>query len=413
MKIKHWLSLSSAATLLIVMIGAAASGANTLYTLNQSGELLSVDPQTGSTTLIVDGLGAGSWNALAASPTDSNFLFAINNPRPATLDESTFSRLARISLETGDPVLFPLFSNEILGFPRIFSTGIAISLTEPNVAIISGSDSEIPPQPFLFRVDIATGEVLEPAKRLDNVRRIESLTFDLDGTLYGTNQDGELVTIDPQTAKVSVVGDPQLTDFLTGLAFEPNDGTLFAIDGLRNDHLVSLDALTGTLTDNIGPLGIAGPEGLAFVAGIANSLDCSGDGLTDVADLACSNASDTTQQLLSALSLLAGDFDGKNGVDFGDFLVLSDNFGKPLGRYIDGDIDDNGRVEFADFLKLSSNFGRSSAASLTVVPEPGGLTLLVIALAAGLRWVEKKEVAVHYGRGHTTRLAHVGYSAER
>ena len=145
----------------------------------------------------------------------------------------------------------------------------------------------------------------------------------------------------------------------------------------------ALDASTGALIDIVGPLGIGGPEGLAFVTVNADPLDCSGDGMVDVADLACSNAADTTPELLLQLNLLEGDFDGQNGVDFNDFLNLASNYGQPLGRYIDGDIDDNGIVEFADFLRLAANYGQTSSASVAAVPEPAGWTMVAFATLAG------------------------------
>lgn len=369
---------------LVLLFSGLISAEGTLYTLNATGSLWSVDVETGSTSeTTFDVLGPGSWNGVAASPVDGNLIYAVNNPRPAQLQDPSFSRLVRIDLNAGQSTPLPLFDNELLGSPSIVSTGIAISIQEPDVAIVVGSDTRIPPNPYLYRVDVATGDLLEPAKIMTNVRRLESLTFSRDGsTLYGANQDGELVTIVPETADVSVVGGPGLSNHLTGLAFEPDDETLFAIDGLRSDQLIRIDASTGTLIDIVGPLGIVGPEGLAFVTVEDDPLDCTEDGAVDVLDLACSNASGTTQQLLTQLSLLEGDFDGENGVDFVDFLVLASNFGRPLGRYIDGDIDANGHVEFEDFLRLTRNFGRSSTASVAAVPEPSGLLIAALAVLA-------------------------------
>ena len=392
MKPKRLLSFVANGLFVALLIQALPAQASTLYTLNVTGELLSVDQETGATSQLAAGLGVGSWSGLAASPIDANVLFTINNPRPPTLDDTQFSRLARIDLDTGQLTLFPLFDGDALGRPDIFSSGIAISPNEPDVAIVSGSDVEFPPQPFLYRVDTVTGQVLEPAKPLANVRRIESLTFGLDGTtLYGTNQDGALVTIDPQTAAATIVGDPGLTDFLTGLAFHPDDGSLFAINGLRRDHLVTLDASSGALVKDVGALGITGPEGLAFVADLTNELDCTGDGLVDVADLACSNAHDTTSQLLVELNLLPGDLNGQNGVDFEDFLTLSANFGQPLGRYIDGDINNDGQVGFPDFLEISVNFGKTATASAATVPEPSSQTMFGLLFVLSLVSMRKRE----------------------
>lgn len=67
-------------------------------------------------------------------------------------------------------------------------------------------------------------------------------------------------------------------------------------------------------------------------------------------------------------------------VAFGDFLVLSDNFGKPATSHTQGDIDCGGDVAFADFLVLSNNFGKMVGAETSVssVPEPSaGLMILL------------------------------------
>jgi hypothetical protein len=104
--------------------------------------------------------------------------------------------------------------------------------------------------------------------------------------------------------------------------------------------------------------------------------DCNGDGLVDTADLACSNAAGTTTELLAELGLLAGDLDGQDGVAFPDFLTLSANFGKPLGKYTEGDIDNSGDVAFADFLTLSANFGKTAGATAAAIPEPSAIALL-------------------------------------
>jgi len=102
--------------------------------------------------------------------------------------------------------------------------------------------------------------------------------------------------------------------------------------------------------------------------------DCSGNGILDVADLACLSDLAGRDLVLAALNTLPGDLDGVDGVAFADFLVLSANFGKE-GGYADGNIDLMGGIAFADFLVLSSNFGKTSAGALAAVPEPTGTSL--------------------------------------
>ena len=43
------------------------------------------------------------------------------------------------------------------------------------------------------------------------------------------------------------------------------------------------------------------------------------------------------------------------------------------GTYLDGDLDCNGEVDFGDFLVLSQNFGFTNEEALAAVPEPNSL----------------------------------------
>ena len=64
------------------------------------------------------------------------------------------------------------------------------------------------------------------------------------------------------------------------------------------------------------------------------------------------------------------DFDMDGTVGFGDFLILSTNFGRP-GSFEKGDTNWDGFIDFEDFLKLSSAFGQSSPSpAVASVPEP-------------------------------------------
>ncbi len=270
MQNKHWMTkLGALSVWFTCMLGSPAE-ASPLYTLNVAGtgNLLLVDTASGAAAPVAPdrSLGPGSWNGLSSWPTDSNIVFAVNNPRPARFEDPQFSRLSRIDLASGTATLFPHFDSDVLGSPEVFSLGVAISPLDPNIAVVVGVDRRIPPTNMMFRVDVTTGAVLDTALQINDASRIESLTFSPDGaTLFGTDDDGRLVNLDPDTAQITIVGDPELTDFVTGLAFRPSDGALFAIDGLRQDRLVILDPASGTLVADVGPLGIVGPEGLAFV----------------------------------------------------------------------------------------------------------------------------------------------------
>ncbi len=113
-------------------------------------------------------------------------------------------------------------------------------------------------------------------------------------------------------------------------------------------------------------------------------------------DLTCQTDPAHLMQLQDQLGVLPGDFDGVNGVDFGDFLTLSASFGLPAANYGDGDVNLNGQTDFTDFLQLSANFGLG--ATMAAVPEPTGLALsLCGAGIAGLtrRRRQQPHVAKH------------------
>lgn len=364
----------------------------TLYTLDVGGVLFEVDQATGATTEVIADLGPTSWSGLSASVSEDGILYAIQNPRPAVFEDPQFSRLSRIDVANQSAELFPLFDSQILGVAELFAMGIAISPLLPDTAIVVGNDREIPPNPYIWEVNLMDGSVREAARELSGVRRIESLTYSPDGsTLYGTNQDGALITVDVANASVSTVGDPGITNFVTGLAFHPTSGDLFAIDGLSQDRLVTLDATNGAFGESRGSLGIKGPDGLAFLATTSvDPLDCSEDGMVDLLDLDCANETDITSDLLDRLQLLPGDLDGTNGVNFDDFIVLADSFGRPRGKYTEGDINDDGQVAFDDFVIFAANFGRSfpSGAAEAPVPEPSGMPLWGMAMLI-LGWRRK------------------------
>lgn len=371
---------------LLVLVGLLTYLGQTAYsqllTLNVTGEVLSVDPESGMTTPLLDGLGSGSWSGLATVPGHGNVAYAVQNPRPTLLSDPQLSRLSMIDLTNGDVELFDLYGEE-LGSDEIFSSAIAISELAPEVAVVVGNDRGFPPRQWIWKVGLPDGRVVEPARELEGVVRIESLAYTPGSDqLWGTDADGLLVNIDYAEPAVSVIGDPVLSNFITGLAFDPATDILYAIEGSSRDRLVTLSPNTGALLSVVGPLGIKGPEGLAFLSPnipTASPLDCDASGVVDSSDLECSNQADVTFQLLAALHLLQGDLDGLNGVGFNDFLTLSANFGQSSDIYTDGDINDDGVVGFADFLLLSANFGRAVSTE-AAVPEPTCQLLVLLSI---------------------------------
>jgi hypothetical protein len=60
--------------------------------------------------------------------------------------------------------------------------------------------------------------------------------------------------------------------------------------------------------------------------------------------------------------------------------ALTDGIFQLFGDFnSDGDFDINGMVEFSDFLLLSNNFGKTSSSASTV-PEPDGLMVVCLGL---------------------------------
>ena len=122
---------------------------------------------------------------------------------------------------------------------------------------------------------------------------------------------------------------------------------------------------------------------------IADSqFDCSGDGLLLADDLACVTNIDQRDNVLRAISSIAGDLDGNGRIEFSDFLTLARNFGREGVGYAAGDIDLVGGVSFPDFLTLARNFGFDGQHQVANVPEPKatlGFTIAFVLFAVSYR----------------------------
>jgi hypothetical protein len=84
-----------------------------------------------------------------------------------------------------------------------------------------------------------------------------------------------------------------------------------------------------------------------------------------------------------------GDIDENGTVDFGDFLILSANFGQAAVDHKTGDIDCNGTVAFGDFLVLSSNFGQAVSVAAASVPEPSSWVMIWMVSLVGLAFARR------------------------
>ena len=90
-----------------------------------------------------------------------------------------------------------------------------------------------------------------------------------------------------------------------------------------------------------------------------------------------------------------GDVNGDGVVNFGDFLIVSANFGRSVDSHELGDINCNGEVDFSDFLELSGNFGVrtgvvAGAGGPVAVPEPSMGCLALFGFSGLLGWRRKR-----------------------
>lgn len=112
--------------------------------------------------------------------------------------------------------------------------------------------------------------------------------------------------------------------------------------------------------------------------------DCNEDRLHTAADLRCMTA-DFSDYLLDQIFVGRGDFNADSVVNFLDFLVLAENFGRDDVDYTTGDADVNGVVDFNDFLIVAQNFGQETgwdrSEELSAVPEPSATCMLLTGLA--------------------------------
>ena len=91
---------------------------------------------------------------------------------------------------------------------------------------------------------------------------VRGLDYDpLADVLYGASDADELLLIDPATGGATSVGPFGFTS-VQDLAFDPDTGTLYGVDGVT-DQLITIDEATGAGVA-VGPLGLNGAGGLAF-----------------------------------------------------------------------------------------------------------------------------------------------------
>ena len=76
---------------------------------------------------------------------------------------------------------------------------------------------------------------------------------------------------------------------------------------------------------------------------------------------------------ISAETSLVGDFSGDGRVDFSDFFIFADQFGKDVEVGSTFDLNPDGRVDFSDFFVFADQFGKSRGKLIALARELLGL----------------------------------------
>lgn len=79
---------------------------------------------------------------------------------------------------------------------------------------------------------------------------------------------------------------------------------------------------------------------------------------------------------------MPGDTDGNGVVDRADLARLVANFGRDGAAWSDGDFDGDGLVALADLAALQAHLQHAGAATQTAIPEPSGVLLSLLGIAA-------------------------------
>jgi hypothetical protein len=162
------------------------------------------------------------------------------------------------------------------------------------------------------------------------------------------------------------------------LADVMNVNNVLSIDGLHIGFLVQPPVPTSsTPGDFDGDQLLTAADIDLLTAGIEGPdkrFDLNGDGSV--------TADDRRVWVEKIKGTFFGDAELNGDVQFGDFVILAQNFAKS-GGWGQGDFDGSGQVQFEDFVLLAQNFGKVSAQAASAVPEPtAGLWLY--ALLGGL-----------------------------
>jgi len=247
------------------------------------------------------------------------------------------------------------FSGAVLGFS---GTPWQPSGTLAATAGLAGAND------FLFHAGQSEGTyVLDVVGLLSfNVARFQ-INTDAQGKL--TSDSGQLLITENLDFPSAILDLGDGTMLVTNLGNDnPSTGDL------RLGSVARFDIASGEFMETFIP-GEAGrlaqPTDILQLSLSGIPRDCSGDGKIDAQDLDCSCGN--LEGLLKQLGLPTGDIDADGTVQFPDFVILANHFGKP-GTYTQGDLDCDGTVDFSDFVILANHFGELGTATAAAVPEP-------------------------------------------
>lgn len=229
---------------------------NKLYAssgLNNDGQILEIDRQTGAGTLIGPSL-FNEIKSITIHP-DTRVMYGL-------VSLSMEAQIVRINAEDGDA--YHLFT-----LPIGLMQGIAFDTLGTLYGVTR------PGEIYLIDLENQTASQLSNASTSINCIAVNPLTNELWASAFaivGSNRD-LVFKINKGTGDTTIVGHTGLNMVNNGLAFDDN-GNLFAVvgAGANVNDLISIDTTTASGTV-IGSIGYPSITGLAFIGGEPNAVD--------------------------------------------------------------------------------------------------------------------------------------------